>query len=92
MRFTFDPARPAGRRILEVMIGSAPLEESRRYRLATVDYLVSGGGDKYGMLACTSPETYRRLADVIVEAVRAAGTIAPRVEGRISNIRSFVKP
>jgi len=92
MRFTFDPARPAGRRIVEVTIGSAPLEEGRRYRLATVDYLVSGRGDRYGMLACESPETHRRLADVLVEAVRAAGTIAPRVEGRIANIRDLVKP
>ncbi len=87
MSFTFDPGRPPGRRIVEVMIGSEPLEEGKKYRLATVDYLVSGGGDRYGMLTSTSAETYRRVADVIVEAIRTAGTIAPRVEGRIVNLR-----
>jgi len=86
MRFTFDPSHPPGRRIVEVRVGSHPLEEDREYRLATADYLACSGGDGYDMLATKSLETYRRLADVIAEAIRAAGTISPRVEGRIVNL------
>lgn len=44
-----DPSQPAGSRVLSVMVGDAPLDESATYRLATNDFLLRGG-DGYGML------------------------------------------
>lgn len=49
VRYSFEPAKPAGSRILEVTVGGEPLEASKRYTLATRAYLASGG-DGYSML------------------------------------------
>ncbi|MBI4968246.1 MAG: bifunctional metallophosphatase/5'-nucleotidase [Rhodospirillales bacterium] len=46
---TYDPARPAGARILSIEIGGRTLDAETRYRLATSDYLAAGG-DGYDML------------------------------------------
>ena len=49
LSFTYDPARPAGSRIVAVAVGGAALDPARSYRLATNDYLL-GGGDGYASL------------------------------------------
>jgi 2',3'-cyclic-nucleotide 2'-phosphodiesterase (5'-nucleotidase family) len=43
LRMSFDPARPAGQRVLAVEIGGAPLDPERRYTAAIVDYIARGG-------------------------------------------------
>jgi 2',3'-cyclic-nucleotide 2'-phosphodiesterase (5'-nucleotidase family) len=40
---SFDPAGPAGQRVLAVEIGGAPLDLERRYTAAVVDYIARGG-------------------------------------------------
>ena len=57
--FTYDPAAPAGSRIVEVTVGGAPLDPARTYRLATNDYLL-GGGDGYASLNRAQTD-HRRL-------------------------------
>jgi 5'-nucleotidase len=58
MRFTFDPARPPGQRVLagSVTIGSeaAPLDLQQSYTLATKEYLAEGrdGYDCLEVRAC----------------------------------------
>ena len=49
LRFLFDPSEAPGYRLREVMVGTAPLDPSRAYTLATTDYLAAGG-DGYDML------------------------------------------
>ena len=82
----FDPSRPAGERIVRVTVGDAPLDPARRYTLATNSY-TARGGDGYTMLASSrvlvGPEDGPGLAEVLMDAVERAGSIAPRVEGRI---------
>jgi 2',3'-cyclic-nucleotide 2'-phosphodiesterase (5'-nucleotidase family) len=82
----FDPARPAGGRLVSVEIGGRPLDPAATYRLATNDYLAEGG-DGYAALA-----EARRLVDerggelvssLVAERIRAAGEIAPVAEGRL---------
>ena len=89
MAYRFDASKPAGRRIVGVTVGDAPLEPARTYRLATFDFL-GRGGDGYAMLAGAP-----RIVDVnagtltvaqVIEAIAAAGEIAPRAEGRIVRI------
>ena len=86
MAYRFDASKPAGRRIVEVTVGGAPLDSARTYRLATNNFLARGG-DGYAMFA-SAP----RLVDVnagilmaaqVIGAIAAAGEIAPRAEGRI---------
>ena len=81
---TFDPARPAGARVLTVTVGDAALDPDAHDTLATNDFL-AGGGDGYVMLAGEA----RRLGDgplvaqLVIDHLQAAGTVAPAVEGRL---------
>ena len=86
MAYRFDASKPPGRRIAGVTVGGAPLDPARTYRLATFDFL-GRGGDGYAMFADA-----RRIVDAnagtlavaqAIDAIVAAGEVAPRAEGRI---------
>jgi 2',3'-cyclic-nucleotide 2'-phosphodiesterase (5'-nucleotidase family) len=87
---TFDPSRPAGRRIVTATVGGAPLDAERRYTAAVVEYLVRGGDgftsfrDAPVLVDAASGPI---LATVLLDAIAAAGTIAPEVDGRIRATR-----
>jgi 2',3'-cyclic-nucleotide 2'-phosphodiesterase (5'-nucleotidase family) len=87
LAFTFDPAKPAGSRIVEVTVGGEPLDLATSYIVATNDY-VYGGGDGYEMLArgtaLIDPSGGTLMATVVMDQIAAAGEIAPAVEGRIT--------
>ncbi len=103
LRFTYNPQAPAGSRIREVRVGTAPLDLQKEYTVATNDFLVAGG-DGYaafqealgseggyratGGLLSSAQLTYnapgRWLRDIVVDYLRTARTVAPRVEGRIT--------
>ncbi|NLB91007.1 MAG: bifunctional metallophosphatase/5'-nucleotidase, partial [Clostridiales bacterium] len=48
MTVSFDPAKEEGSRVVEVLVGSAPLEDEKAYVLATNDFMAAGG-DGYEM-------------------------------------------
>ena len=50
VRFSFDRSRPAGQRIVEVLIDGKPIDPARRYRVAVNNFLASGG-DNFTVLA-----------------------------------------
>jgi 2',3'-cyclic-nucleotide 2'-phosphodiesterase (5'-nucleotidase family) len=82
----YDPAGPVGQRVVGVMVGGVPLEPARRYTAAVVDYIAAG---KDGLTAIREARVLvdamsgPLLADVLLEAVAAQPTIAPRTDGRI---------
>lgn len=43
LALAFDPSAPAGRRLLEVRVGAAPLRDDAPYSVAVSSYLASGG-------------------------------------------------
>ena len=70
-----------------MLVGEWPLDPNRTYRLAINDFLASGG-DGYAML-----QNLKRIIDtnagplmagVVIEYIKQKGSIAPRVEGRIT--------
>ena len=86
LTFSFDASRSKGGRIVEALVGGAPLEDDRTYTLATNDFL-AGGGDRYAMF-----ETAERRIDAkdasfmaaqVMEFIETVGTVSPAVEGRI---------
>ena len=87
LTFVFDPSRPAGQRVVRVLVGGQPLEPERRYTLATNSY-TAAGGDGYAMLATAKPLVFPQdgpgLAETLLEAIERAGVIAPATEGRIT--------
>ncbi|MBT5374701.1 MAG: bifunctional metallophosphatase/5'-nucleotidase [Rhodospirillaceae bacterium] len=84
--FTFDPKKPAGKRVVSVEVGGKPLDESRTYRLATNSYLLKGGNG-YTSLAkgkiIIDAEEGKTIADTVSAYITAKKTIAPKVDGRI---------
>lgn len=89
LQLRFDPQAPPGQRLLALRSERGPVREEALYTLATVDFLARGG-DGY-----TALQQGRRLRSSINalawETVRSyistLETIAPRVEGRVVNIR-----
>jgi 5'-nucleotidase len=85
MRVVFDPAKPAGSRLVSVEIRGKALEAQERYALATFEFL-QGGGDGYDMLARAKvllrAENGPMDSDLVLERL-ARGPIAPEVDGRI---------
>ena len=43
IRFAFDPTRPVGKRILSVSVDGKPLDTSKEYTVATLDFIAAGG-------------------------------------------------
>lgn len=90
LRFRYDPAKPAGERLLAVTVGGTPLDPARRYRLA-VNAFTAGGGDGYTMLAdaprLAHPAEGKTDAALVIQYLQRAGRVAPKVEGRALAVR-----
>ena len=86
MAFAFDASKPPGSRIADVTVGDTPLDPSRTYRVATNDFL-GRGGDGYDMFAdaprLIDAAAGKLVAAQVIDAIAAAGEVAPKVENRI---------
>ncbi len=86
LRLTYDAARPAGQRVVEVTVAGQPLDLGRRYRVATNDYLYRGG-DGFAVLAKGQPLIDPSGAVLVASSVMAAlerrGKVSAATEGRI---------
>lgn len=89
MTFAYDVSKPAGERVVEVMIGDAPLDDSATYKLATNDY-IAGGGDGYKALrkgkVLLGDLDGKLMANDVMAYIRAAGDVKAAVEGRIKKM------
>jgi 5'-nucleotidase len=90
VQFTFDARRPAGNRIVDLIVNGKPLDEKKTYTLATSDYVAIDGGDGYEVLKSTRVMIPRERApfdsDVLQAAIAAKKIIAPKIEGRITRV------
>ncbi len=83
MTVTFDPAKDAGSRITELLIGGEPVDVEKTYTLATNDFLAAGG-DNYVSLGEFPVTMYLGAMDeLIVNYLKDHSPVAPEVEGRI---------
>ena len=90
LKYTFDPARPAGSRVSDVLVrgpGEAwvPIDPVATYGVVSNNY-VRGGGDGYKVfLAATNAYDFGPdLADVMAEYMAANGPFTPFTDGRIT--------
>lgn len=83
MTYTFDPSKPAGERVVKVMIGGEELDEDEKYELVTNDF-VAIGGDGYTMFDGKKIVAEGALlSDVLINYLKEEGEVAPALEGRI---------
>jgi 5'-nucleotidase len=85
MKFTVDRAKAAGARISDVMVGDAPLDPARVYKVVSNNY-VRNGGDGYKMFkgAMNAYDYGPDLADVTAEFIAKNAPYTPYKDGRIT--------
>ncbi|MCE5974855.1 5'-nucleotidase C-terminal domain-containing protein [Sinirhodobacter sp. WL0062] len=90
LKYTLDPAQPAGSRISEVMVMDAgswmPIDPAKVYGVVTNNY-VRQGGDGYKMFDAEGMNAYDYgpdLADVTAEYLAKVGPYNPALDGRIT--------
>lgn len=75
-----------GSRLVSIEVGGRPLDDTKLYKVATIDFLARGK-DGYAALARGKPLVNDLegplLTNVIIGAIEKAGAIAPVVDGRI---------
>ena len=80
---------------VEVRVAGEPIDPDATYRLATVDYLVNGGGT-WSVLWEARPEDREDLGilirDVFVHYLRTHGTVTPELDGRIRDVADPLRP
>ena len=88
-KFTFDSSKPVGSRVVSVtkLDGTAIAKDATVYTIATVDYLVQGGDGYVGVFSPAVAKVRDLLADVFIEAVKNAKTVAvPAADGRTKKV------
>jgi len=90
LKYSFDPAKPAGARVSEVQVatslGWAPLDPAATYGVVSNNF-VRGGGDGYKMFAAEAMNAYDfgpDLADVTAEYLAKHAPYTPATDGRIT--------
>jgi 5'-nucleotidase len=85
-RFTFDPTRTAGSRVVSVSLndGTPILPDATTYTFATNDF-TNAGGDGYRMFADGQGTTRDLMANVLLEYMRGK-TLTPTTDGRITRL------
>ncbi|MSW80966.1 MAG: hypothetical protein F2840_07420 [Actinobacteria bacterium] len=93
LRFTFDPNKPVGSRILSVSRsdGSPIPADAQQYTVTTIDYLISGGDGYQSVFSAADSVMREPYLEAVLDAFRkdlAAGrvTLVPRRDGRITGI------
>ncbi|MBT7756275.1 MAG: bifunctional metallophosphatase/5'-nucleotidase, partial [Rhodospirillaceae bacterium] len=87
LRYVYDPAGPKGSRVVSVTVGGKPLDKGRNYTVATNDYMARGG-DGYAVMkrgkVMIDTAGATLMASQVMDYLTKQGTVAPKVEGRIT--------
>lgn len=89
LRFVFDPARPAGKRVVSMTVGGAALDPGRTYSVAMTRSLAAGQQGYFRVWAGkTGEDTGKTLASALRDASRGNVLPAAPPEGRIAAARN----
>ena len=84
--FIYNPKAKAGSRVISAKIGGQPLNKGRTYTVATNNY-AAGGGDGYSVFkkakVIIDASGATILAGMVMDYIKAKGSVSPKVEGRI---------
>jgi len=84
LKSRYDLSRPAGERLIEVMIGDEPLKSDNIYSVATVDFLAYGGDGYKTFKNGKNFKTIVLARDAIVDYFRTNSPVFSQIEGRIT--------
>ena len=84
--FVADLSQPAGERVTAVTIDGMAIDPTATFTLATNDYIARGGDNYQSFAAATTvlaADDSVLMASQVIDYIRAAGEVAPMIEGRI---------
>jgi 5'-nucleotidase/UDP-sugar diphosphatase len=90
VRFTWDPAAPAGSRVVAIQVPDSagayrPIDPNATYRVVTNNFMLTGGDGYSAFQRGTNPrDTGFVLADVLTDYIRGRSPVNPSVDGRIA--------
>jgi len=86
LKIEIDITKPAGERVVSVMVGDKPLDPAATYKVATNDYMLRGG-DGYtafvGGNVLIDDRNGDLMANDVIEYILQTGSVDAKVEGRI---------
>ena len=93
LRYTWDPTRPVGERIVSVEVRAEdgswqPLDPDAVYKVAANNF-IRNGGDEYSMFAEKAMNVYDfgpLLADVVMDYIAQHSPVTAELEGRITRV------
>ena len=89
LTFSYDASAEPGSRVSEVMVGGAPLDLDKVYKVATNDYMLEGG-DGYSALlggnVLINKGNGNLMANDVMNYVTGIGAVDIGVEGRIKKV------
>src|SRR5262249_8887180 len=92
IRYSYDARLKPGARLTSVTVNGKALDDKQTYTLATSSYLALKGGDGYDMFrnarVLRGSDNGPAEADMLLKAIASVGSIAPKVEGRITRVDS----
>ncbi len=87
IKFTYDQNKDPGARLVEATINGKPLDKNATYRVATLDFMYTGGDGYVDSLGkgkkLIDPADGLLLSQLIIDHIAEKGFVAPKVEGRI---------
>ena len=94
MTITFDSREPVGQRVKSIKINGQDIQLTQMYRLATTDYLVSGG-DGYTMFKDLKKLDAKHLAirlvsDIVTDNITRDKMLSPQIDGRLVDIKAKI--
>lgn len=89
IKLVFDPKQPMRQRVVSVEVAGRPLERSRIYRIAILDFLARGGDDYVTFREAkrvTPDADAPLLANEVIAYLRSLGIVRTKIEGRIVSL------
>ncbi|NEW04914.1 bifunctional metallophosphatase/5'-nucleotidase [Paenibacillus sp. SYP-B3998] len=87
LTFTWNSSKPAGSRVVDVKVGSQPLDLNKSYRIATNDFMAAGG-DGYDMFKDKKAyNTGITLYELIEETLIQQKSVSAKTEARITDLK-----
>ena len=81
--FAYRFANPPGQRLVEARVAGDPLDDTRVYRVVTIDYLHTGGDGHTGFAKGTNVKVGDVEVDAVAAYITAHSPVNPKIEGRI---------
>lgn len=73
----YDPAKPAGQRVVEFTLNGKPIDDQTTYRVATNSFLAPGGDGFMDFTAGTNKQVHGgyNLSDAVIDYLKKGNTI-----------------